>query len=376
MKKLDRYFLRQALSPLIFGLLVYSSLAVISVTLPRLQWVVGAPILNLFKWLLLQMPTALVQTLPVALVLAVILTFGKLATANELQAVQAGGISIRRASIIFIFIGALLTAGTLVMNENVLPKTNAQVGSLYWKLASGGDSGLWRLAAQDISLSGFKLHFERTDRATDELFNVRIESWDEKKQTVIFAQRARFVENGLELFDYQSDTVDFAALNTTYETNDALLQAFILRHNTASGTEKPLLLTTNETVDELVTRFSGGGFEDSRSITEVREDSSNPELSQKDQTQAAVLFHRKLAEPFANLSLLLIAVPLSLLYAGNRGVAFGLSLIVTLVWYLLFTIGQLFGQAGILPVWLGVWSANILLSVLGIYLLLFQTRMR
>ena len=105
MKKLDRYFLRQALAPLIFGLLVYSSLAVISTTLPRLQWIIGTPIFDLFGWLLLQMPTALVQTLPVALVLAVILTFGRLATANELQAVQAGGISLRRSALIFVYIG-------------------------------------------------------------------------------------------------------------------------------------------------------------------------------------------------------------------------------------------------------------------------------
>ena len=42
----------------------------------------------------------------------------------------------------------------------------------------------------------------------------------------------------------------------------------------------------------------------------------------------------------ANLSLLLVAIPLSLLYAASRSVAFGLSLVVTLLWYLMLTFGQ------------------------------------
>ena len=374
MKKLDRYLLGQAIGPLLFGLILYSSLAVISVTLPRLQWVVGTPLAQLFTWLLLQMPTALVQTLPVALVLAVILTFGRMATSNELQAIQAGGISFGRASLIFVYIGALLTSVALIMNEQVLPITNAKVGSMYWQLTTGGGSGRWRLAAQDIPISGYKLYFDSADPKTDELQNVRIQSWQGKRQTVIFAQRARFTEEGLELFNYQLDTVDFDSLNQDFGSSDERLKAFILNHNTAVAENNSLTITTSESYDDLITRFSQGGFEDSRSISEAFEDASNTSLTEAQRRQARVLFQRKIAEPFANLSLLLIAVPLSLLYAANRGVAFGLSLVVTLIWYVLFTVGQLFGQSGVVPVWLGVWSANVILSLIGLYLLIYRTR--
>ncbi len=374
MKKLDRYLLGQALGPLLFGLILYSSLAVISVTLPRLQWVVGTPLGQLFFWLLLQMPTALVQTLPVALVLAVILTFGRMATSNELQAIQAGGVSFRRASIIFVYIGAVLTAAGLIMNEQVLPITNARVGNMYWQLTTGGGSGLWRLAAQDIPISGYKLYFASADPKTDELRNVRIQSWQDKRQTVIFAQKARFTDGGLELFNYQLDTVDFNSLNQEFPSNDERLKAFIINHNAAVSEGNSLTITTSESYEDLITRFSQGGFEDSRSISEALEDSKNTSLSDTERRQARVLFQRKIAEPFANLSLLLIAVPLSLLYAANRGVAFGLSLVVTLIWYVLFTIGQLFAQSGAVPVWIGVWSANVFLSFIGLYLLIYRTR--
>ena len=89
-----------------------------------------------------------------------------------------------------------------------------------------------------------------------------------------------------------------------------------------------------------------------------------------------MLFHRKLAEPFANLTLLAMALPLAVLYARSRSVAFGLSLSVTLAWYVLLTLGQLLAQAGVLPVWVGLWFGNALLLVVGLYLLYARTNLR
>ncbi len=374
--KLDRYFLKEAIPALCFGLLIYSGLAVISVTLPRLQWIVGTPLAGLSYWLILQLPQALVQTLPIALVLSVLLAFGRLATSNELLAIQAGGISIGRGARIFLMLGLLLVSVALVMNERVLPATNAKVGSLYWQLTSGGSSGLWRLAAQNIPLDGYTLHFEQADRGSDDLINVRLESWQDKELTVLFADRGRFTEGGLELSAYQITTIDLAALRQEGLTAEELLTQVLRRFSLAPQPEQTLLITTSSSMDELITRFSGGGFEDSRSIREAYLDAQDLQLSERERRLAAVLFHRKLAEPFANLSLLLIALPLSLLYAASRSVAFGLSLVVTLAWYVLFTIGQLFAQAGVVPVWLGVWLAHGVLGSLGLYLLLVRVRLR
>ena len=119
-----------------------------------------------------------------------------------------------------------------------------------------------------------------------------------------------------------------------------------------------------------IARNEARRFAERRSRRQVRETS----LSADDRRQSAVLLHRKLAEPFTNLALLLVAVPLSLTYARTRGVAFGLSLVVTLIWYLFYTFGQLFAQTGQLPVWLGAWLGNIVFTALGLLLLVRRTR--
>ena len=375
MKRLDRYLLRESLPPLIFGLLLYSTLAVISVTLPRLGWIVGAPLGPLLGWLALQVPAAAVQTLPIALLLAVLLTFGRLSADSELLAAQAGGVALGRLSRVFILLGLFAAAGALFLNERVLPATNARVGALYWELTSGG-SGLYRLAEQNLPLGDMSLRFGSTDRATDEIFGVRLESWQDRTLTVVFADRARFVDGGLELYGYQTTVLDFAALSRPQEDAETFLRALLRASSRAPGPDSSLRVTLPVSYDDLVTRFGGGGFEDSRSVWGAYEDARDRALPLNERRTAAALFHRKLAEPFANLTLLLVAVPLALLYARSRAVAFGLSLVVTLAWYLLLTVGQLLAQAGALPVWLGVWAGNGLLAGLGVYLLGARVNLR
>jgi lipopolysaccharide export system permease protein len=311
--RLDRYLLREALPPLMFGLFIYSTLAVISATLSRLQWIVGTPLAQLGQWLLLQLPTALVQTLPISLVLAVLLAFGRLAANNELQAVQAGGVPLARSSRVFIMLGLILATLALVMHQYVLPETNARVGSLYWQLTTGGNNGLFRLAERNIPLEGYNLYFREANRETGEMSEVRLEKWEGKLLTVVFAERGRLTGKGLEMFGYQVSQLDLASLNEQAGSSDEQLQSLVRQYSTAPNSEQALTIQVSETEDDLITRFSEGGFEDTRSLSEAFDDSKNDTLPLEERRKAAVLFQRKLAEPFANFTLLLVAVPLSLL---------------------------------------------------------------
>jgi lipopolysaccharide export LptBFGC system permease protein LptF len=103
-------------------------------------------------------------------------------------------------------------------------------------------------------------------------------------------------------------------------------------------------------------------------------DANDGQRSASERREAAVLFHRKVAEPTSNVVLLLVAVPLSITFARSRSVAFGLALIVTLAWYLLYTFGQLVSLAGVLPPWAGPWAPNLVLGGLGLVLTAARAR--
>ena len=132
-----------------------------SANFPRLQWIIGTPVRDLLYWLVLQFPAAMVQTLPIALLLAVLLSFGRLAAANELLAIQAGGVALRRIAGLMLMLGLAAAGFALAMNQFVLPWTNVRVGSLWWELTGGG-SGLARLTRQNLPLGDYTLSFDAT----------------------------------------------------------------------------------------------------------------------------------------------------------------------------------------------------------------------
>ncbi|MGH9763232.1 MAG: LptF/LptG family permease, partial [Blastocatellia bacterium] len=83
--------------------------------------------------------------------------------------------------------------------------------------------------------------------------------------------------------------------------------------------------------------------------------------------------HERLAFPAACLVFALLAVAFGISHV-RTGRSFGLmlGLAITIAYYLLALSGKHNGVAGKVPVWLGIWEANIVLAVLGLAVLWFQ----
>ncbi len=364
MSRIDRYLLREAWPPFLFGALLYAGLAVVGATLPRLQWIVGTPVVELAWWLVTLLPQALVQTAPVALVLAVLLSFGRLTTDHELTAIQAGGVPTARVTSVFVGIGVGLAVAALAFNQWLVPASNAAAADVYWQLTAGR-TGLFRLAAQRVPIDGFTLRFDRLER-DGTLRDIRVERWDGDVYTLLRADRGRFEGQDLVLFDHRTQRFDLSALDGPAGDAGELLRTLVRLDARSAGPDAPLVVSTGVDEAELVARFSAGGFEDPRSITRLWADARNPDLTAVERREATVLGHRKLAEPASNVALLLAALPLSIAFARSRAVAFGLALLVTLAWYLLYTFGQLLSLTGVVSAWVGPWSANLLFAGLGL----------
>ena len=368
MKRVDRALLAEALPALVAGALLYAVLAVTSSTLPRLTWLVGADVFRLLAWLAAQLPTAFAQTLPIAMVLSVLLTFGRMEGDRELLALRAGGLPLGRVIAPMLLLGALATVGTLSLYQWVTPRTHAWIATEYWRMTAGG-TGLFRLAGQALPVGEFTLTFERTVGAGSRIEGVRIERWEGDRLTLLRAREAQFVGTELVLRGYRTQVFDLAALDVPVESADATLQDLVRLDNRSADPDAELRVSVGVDEEELVARYSRGGFEDDRSLTELHTAWQTGNVGETERRNAGTLLMRRLAEPFANLALLLVALPLSLGWARGRGVAFGLSLVVTLAWYLLSTLGQFAAQSGSLPVTLGPWIANLTLGALGLVLL-------
>ena len=94
-----------------------------------------------------------------------------------------------------------------------------------------------------------------------------------------------------------------------------------------------------------------------------------PGVPQSERDAARVNLNRKLALPFANLVLVLAALPFALRFGRTLGVSLGVALVIAVAYYLLFSVGLTL--AGLLPGLpeLGVWLANIVFALGGLWLL-------
>ena len=126
-----------------------------------------------------------------------------------------------------------------------------------------------------------------------------------------------------------------------------------------------MTITLPENRDQLVAEQAGGGFEDPNSISywyrAVQE-----AVTPQENREAQVMLHSLLAIPFANLLILFLAIPIAVQRAGSAGMAFGVSLILTLAYYALFTIGKLLASNGVVSPELGLWGANVLVAIFSL----------
>lgn len=372
MTRLDRYIIREVIPPFVFGLLLYVGLILLSDLLGRAQWLVGFPLFGLLKWLWYQVPYVLNQTLPIAVLLSVLLAYGRLGRENELMAMRAGGIHLVRTAR-WLFVGAgLLVLVSLVMTEKIIPYANQQAAVVWWNQLATHGNGLSRLAGQNVAVGPYQLFFGGYDYQDGEMKDVRLESWDNQVLSVAFADRGRLDGSTLTLRGYHLYSLDYAALPLPDLSNYAALRNYLPRlikaENVPQNVQSKLVIILPKTKNQLIAQDAGGGFEDSNTISywfhKVETTHSDPEAN----TKARVMLSSLLAMSFASLVVLFMALPIAVKKVGGNGLAFGYSLIVTIGYYLVFTLGKLLALNGVVMPELGAWGANILALLIGLWI--------
>jgi lipopolysaccharide export system permease protein len=359
-KRLDRYLFRSSFFPALSAVILFVALVLVSGVLPSLRWVIGDRIEvgYLLGWILWQIPAYLVQVLPIAVLLTILVAVGQLASNQEVLATAAAGVAPERFLTPFLQLAAGAALLALLLNQFVLPVAADRTTNNWWHLTEN-NNGLWRLQGRDIPIDSYTLTFEGS-RPPDELVQVRLARWDDGLSTnLLFAESARYGGHLLSLRQATQVQLDF----------DLAAEGASPVQATASQPQD-LTIRLSRTLGELITQYSGGSYEDGRSLPQLYADANNGSFSLSDRRQAAALFHRKLAEPVANLVLVLLALPVAIIYIRSKLVGFGLALAVALAWYLLLTGGIYLAAQGVVQVWLGAWMANIVLGGLGLGLLL------
>jgi lipopolysaccharide export system permease protein len=357
-KIVHRYIFREILVPFLFGLSVFTFILFTARLLKLTEMVVnrGVPatsILRLFTYL---MPAFLEVTVPMAMLLAILVAFGRLSADSEMIALRSSGLSLYQlVAPVAIFV-ALATVATAALSVYARPWGNRSLRSALFDIARERASAGIKPAVFNADFPGLVIYTERVDSTTDQLHHVLVsDERDLTQHNTIFAREGTMVSNPktrtvtLRLRDGSIHTTDTQAgveYQTDFQSYDVNLD---LRQALAAAKEHydPKEMTLGQL----------------RRAIRAKQAQSLPI------EQELIEYHRKFSIPFACIVFALAAVPLGIQpVRAVRSRGFAISLAMIFVYYILMSAGQTLAQHAFVPVAAGLWLPNVAFALLGAYL--------
>jgi len=228
MKVLTRYLLRAHIGPFFFALVALTGVILINTLAKELANLAGKglPMRVVAEFFILSLPANIALTLPMSVLVSVLYTFSTLASENEITALRASGVDLRRATLPLLGTAALIAGGMVWFNDQVLPTANYRWRVLMTDVAQARP--LLALREQTINpiptttgVTPYYLEAEQIEPETGVLRRVAIyDVTDHQVSRTITADSGRMAFNEertdllLRLYDGDMREVDFSEPST------------------------------------------------------------------------------------------------------------------------------------------------------------------
>ncbi len=364
MSTLSRYLLREFFKPLVFTILVFIGLYIISQLVDEMRTFVNhhPPLSLIILYYFYRIPYFLVQILPLACLLASLFALGQLARNNELIAMRSCGIGFYRVAFPILAAALLMVGMVMVFNEVVIPYTNPRAHHIKRVNIEHKADQSFRSRRDGVtrSASGRRiLHIKHLDAWAGHMLGVILLELG-PGQTIkrrLDAPRGRWCEGQWIFENGVMRRFNSKGMVTEFNKFESLSLPFKEAPRDFIREEKDSDQLLAMTLKELRYR-----------INLLKETGSDPRKEE-------VNFHLKLSFPFANFILTLLGVSLPFIFpTGKRAmiwvaIGFVLTLLTGFFYIGFIAVGSSFGKNGTLPPLLSVWIANIIFGFLGVYLM-------
>jgi lipopolysaccharide export system permease protein len=176
-KIINRYVLKEHVGPFVFALSAATSLLLLQYIARRFGDLVGKGLSwqVIAEFFLLSIPFTVAMTIPMAVLVAVLHAFSRLASENEVTALKAGGVSTRALMLPILAVAVLLSMGMLAFNDQLLPRANHQLAVLQLDILRKKPTfALREQVINTIREGALYLRATRIDEATQHLHDVVI----------------------------------------------------------------------------------------------------------------------------------------------------------------------------------------------------------
>ena len=369
----DRWLFGQMIPPMLFAISAFTviSLSVgVMFDLIRRTVEFGLPLLIALKVLFFSLPSFLVLSFPMAVLLSTLLAYGKLSNNSELLALKSLGLGTSRIIAPAIAISIFMTGLTFYFNDNLVPASNKLAEST---LRSGmGSSFSGEKRKKNIMFSRYGSRINASTKKSTE---------KNKYLTHIF-YASRYEKNLMQnvtLLDFSRQ--DFQQiLKAKTGRFDKKNSSWIFSEGSIVSID-PNGQTTNIKFKEYTYPFVEGPLE----LAKVPKDANEMTLKQalkaemvykqtgniKEIRKIQVRIQEKFTLPFACLVFGLIGSSLGSKsnLRSSKSQGFGLSVILILIYYVMSFVFSSFGIKGLLPPVFAAWLPIFISLGGGIYFL-------
>jgi len=377
---LDRYIARELVSPFAFGGALFTFFLVIDRIYHLTDLVItkGVPFYLVVQLLVFMLPSFLAHTLPMALLVAVLLAGGRLASDLEVVAFKAAGVSALRLFRPVLAASLLITLATAGLTLVLNPAANGEFQrQLFRILQARAVSGLQERIFND-TFGGLTIYVEDVSASQVALRGLLVsDERDDKLSRIISAREGRLLTDEvnrritLRLMNGAVNEADILPVNPPKTTADAPAPT-----GGAAGASRYRytrfdIYDMSLSVDSpLKSAPRGEKPEKDLGLRELGAKIAEYRNDPQSRAPFQIERHKRYALPLAALVFGLVAFPLAIRsHRGGRSIALVGSLAILVTYYLVMTSLEGAALRARIPPVIAIWTPNVLFAVAGLGLL-------
>ncbi|WP_163328149.1 LptF/LptG family permease [Desulfurobacterium thermolithotrophum] len=175
-KRLDRYVFIETLRYFVLTLLTFMVLFIVIDFVSKMDTFLKSGIADGFLYVIYRLPLYTVRVIPIATLIATMVTLSNFSFSNELTVVKALGISVYRFSFPIIFLAFLASILSFLIGELIVPKSISLSKSIYYKVKEN----------KNFHVSGKSIWFKKDEKTFVFMEYVNPEKSETKRISILF----------------------------------------------------------------------------------------------------------------------------------------------------------------------------------------------
>jgi lipopolysaccharide export system permease protein len=352
---LYRYLFREISVPFLLGMTIFTSVLLMGRLLKLADMVVakGVPLSDVLWMVVYLLPYFCLVTIPMAILLAVLLAFGRLSADSEITAMKACGISLYGLLPPVLVFALFAYLATTVVTVYGIPWGNTSFRLLVTNiLEERGASALKEQVFMD-DFPGMVIYLNKYSPEDHRISGILIQDERNPEETsTIFATAGAIQvdpDTRVMRIHLQNGSIHRSFGKTGYRLVE--FRGYDLNINLRQVSREILK-------NEL-----------DMSLAELRAGINTPYLTKRLRTDMRLEVQRRFSLPFACFVFALVGIPLGIQnQRSGKGAGFTLSIGVLIIYYVVLSIFRTLGERELITAAVAMWTPNVLFIIFGVYL--------